>query len=242
MGWTSLTWLNFSRGMCIILQLLLLCSSYWTYLLNQYNLDISSGLLNDSIPETFSLTHKKEGYEMPCRYLKIVPLLSWGPSFNFSIWFVELQGEDDASLVKESVQFFHDVGFNLFLLNMPLILTGIISLKRERRSEFVWSISDREDKTLQEFTRPWEPARALHLKTNDFRIFTTLWCSKQTMQPRKNLWPTQCKVIFLYFFIVDFSLLLFWIQMVFWTSILVGRIMRLIGNESCCRHLREMKI
>jgi uncharacterized membrane protein len=74
---------------------------------------------------------------MPCRYLKIVPLLSWGPSFNFSIWFVELQGEDDASLVKESVQFFHDVGFNLFLLNMPLILTGIISLKRERRSEFV---------------------------------------------------------------------------------------------------------
>jgi Muskelin N-terminus len=74
---------------------------------------------------------------MPCRYLKIVPLLSWGPSFNFSIWFVELQGEDDASLVKESVQFFHDVGSNLFLINMPLILTGIISLKRERRSEFV---------------------------------------------------------------------------------------------------------
>lgn len=63
---------------------------------------------------------------MPCRYLKIVPLLSWGPSFNFSIWFVELQGEDDANLVKESVQFFHDVSYNQVLLNMPLILTGTL--------------------------------------------------------------------------------------------------------------------
>jgi hypothetical protein len=86
-------------------------------LLKTFILEISSGLLNDSIPETFSLTHKKEGYEMPCRYLKIVPLLSWGPSFNFSIWFVELQGEDDPNLVKESVQFFHDVSCSLISLN-----------------------------------------------------------------------------------------------------------------------------
>ncbi|CAB3372834.1 Hypothetical predicted protein [Cloeon dipterum] len=69
---------------------------------------LEGGLLNDSVPETFTLTHEKEGFEMPCRFIKIVPLLSWGPSFNFSIWFVELRGEDDPSLVKKSVQFFHE--------------------------------------------------------------------------------------------------------------------------------------
>lgn len=97
----KLTWLSFLRGVYKFL-------SHLEQTKNCVSLN-SSGLLNDSIPETFSLTHKKEGYEMPCRYLKIVPLLSWGPSFNFSIWFVELQGEDDPTLVKESVQFFHDV-------------------------------------------------------------------------------------------------------------------------------------
>ncbi|XP_059476925.1 muskelin [Neocloeon triangulifer] len=69
---------------------------------------LEGGLLNDSVPEMFALTHKKEGFEMPCRYLKIVPLLSWGPSFNFSIWFVELRGEDNPKLVKRNVQFFHE--------------------------------------------------------------------------------------------------------------------------------------
>lgn len=32
------------------------------------------------------------------------------------------------------------------------------------------------------------------------------------------------------------------LQMVFWTSTLVARIMLPIGNESCCRRLREMMI
>lgn len=32
---------------------------------------------------------------LPILYLKIVPLLSWGPSFNFSIWYIELHGQDD---------------------------------------------------------------------------------------------------------------------------------------------------
>lgn len=56
-----------------------------------------SGLKNDNIPETFNLRCMTEdGSEnLPILYLKIVPLLSWGPSFNFSIWYIELHGQDD---------------------------------------------------------------------------------------------------------------------------------------------------
>lgn len=52
-------------------------------------LQINSGLRNDSIPETFDLRHRTDSGElMPLMYISIIPLLSWGPSFNFSIWYV----------------------------------------------------------------------------------------------------------------------------------------------------------
>lgn len=45
------------------------------------------GLKNDSVPEIFDLRHTTDrGELMPLMYISIVPLLSWGPSFNFSIW------------------------------------------------------------------------------------------------------------------------------------------------------------
>ncbi|KAH8270798.1 hypothetical protein KR018_005078 [Drosophila ironensis] len=58
---------------------------------------LEGGLKNDNIPEVFSLRCLTEdGSEnLPVLYLKIVPLLSWGPSFNFSIWYIELHGQDD---------------------------------------------------------------------------------------------------------------------------------------------------
>lgn len=37
-------------------------------------------------------------------YLQIMPLLSWGPSFNFSIWFVELLGQDDPIFVRTTAE------------------------------------------------------------------------------------------------------------------------------------------
>lgn len=47
-----------------------------------------SGLINDNIPETFNLKHKTDDGEfMPLLYISVIPLLSWGPSFNFSIWY-----------------------------------------------------------------------------------------------------------------------------------------------------------
>ncbi|KAF4519079.1 hypothetical protein B566_EDAN001671 [Ephemera danica] len=69
---------------------------------------LEGGLKNDSTPETFNLKHEVEGYRLPCRYIKIVPLQSWGPSFNFSVWFVELRGRDDPAVVQPSVRFFYE--------------------------------------------------------------------------------------------------------------------------------------
>uniref|UniRef100_H2ZEN1 Muskelin N-terminal domain-containing protein n=1 Tax=Ciona savignyi TaxID=51511 RepID=H2ZEN1_CIOSA len=65
---------------------------------------LQGGLKNDNVPETFSLKHKIDGKDFPCRFLKIVPILSWGASFNFSIWFVELQGSSNPDLVQSCLQ------------------------------------------------------------------------------------------------------------------------------------------
>ncbi|XP_018909905.1 muskelin [Bemisia tabaci] len=68
---------------------------------------LSSGLKNDSNPETFELRNKVSGNYFPCRFIKILPLQSWGPSFNYSVWFVELSGIDDRTQVQQSMDWFH---------------------------------------------------------------------------------------------------------------------------------------
>ncbi|XP_012278648.1 muskelin isoform X2 [Orussus abietinus] len=67
---------------------------------------LESGLKNDSVPETFDLKHVKgsEGHYFPIRYIKILPLQSWGPSFNFSIWYIRLCGMDNPRIVKPSIE------------------------------------------------------------------------------------------------------------------------------------------
>lgn len=42
-----------------------------------------------------------------------VPLLSWGPSFNFSIWYVELSGIDDPDVVQPCLNWYSKVGLYL---------------------------------------------------------------------------------------------------------------------------------
>ncbi|KAG5676934.1 hypothetical protein PVAND_006731 [Polypedilum vanderplanki] len=74
----------------------------------------TNGLKNDNVPETFDLKHKMyiedEGVErdIPILYVQIVPLLSFGPSFNFSIWYVELQGIDSEVYVIDMMKNFND--------------------------------------------------------------------------------------------------------------------------------------
>uniref|UniRef100_A0A2K6EHX9 Muskelin N-terminal domain-containing protein n=1 Tax=Propithecus coquereli TaxID=379532 RepID=A0A2K6EHX9_PROCO len=69
-----------------------------------------SGLKNDYNKETFTLKHKIDEQMFPCRFIKIVPLLSWGPSFNFSIWYVELSGIDDPDVVQPCLNWYSKVG------------------------------------------------------------------------------------------------------------------------------------
>ncbi|KAK7582298.1 hypothetical protein V9T40_013743 [Parthenolecanium corni] len=68
---------------------------------------LDSGLNNDTKPETFTIRHTLGGQPFPCRFIKIVPLQSWGSSFNFSIWFVELRGTDDNVIIEKAVDWFH---------------------------------------------------------------------------------------------------------------------------------------
>ncbi|XP_053966512.1 muskelin isoform X1 [Anastrepha ludens] len=67
---------------------------------------LEAGLKNDHVPEIFNLRWKTEdgSEELPVSYIKIVPLLSWGPTFNFSIWYIELHGQDDPMYTSASLK------------------------------------------------------------------------------------------------------------------------------------------
>jgi len=69
---------------------------------------LCEGLKNDCRKEMFELNHELYGKEFPCRYIKIVPLMSWGPSFNFSIWHVSLHGIDDQTYVRPRLKWFNN--------------------------------------------------------------------------------------------------------------------------------------
>ncbi|XP_035224067.1 muskelin-like isoform X2 [Stegodyphus dumicola] len=65
-----------------------------------------SGLKNNNQTESFNLKHTAGENMFACRYIKIVPIQSWGPSFNFSIWHVQLKGIEDWNIVKSCVSWF----------------------------------------------------------------------------------------------------------------------------------------
>ncbi|XP_054277610.1 muskelin isoform X2 [Macrosteles quadrilineatus] len=67
---------------------------------------LDTGLRNDNIEETFPLRHNVGGHAFPCRYIKIMPLQSWGPCFNFSIWFVLLSGVNKPEVVEPALEWF----------------------------------------------------------------------------------------------------------------------------------------
>jgi len=68
---------------------------------------IDSGLRNDTVPESFRLKHVVNEQYLPCKYIKITPLECWKPSFNFSIWYVGLEGEDSTDIVQSALSW-HD--------------------------------------------------------------------------------------------------------------------------------------
>ena len=50
-----------------------------------------------------SSRHQLNQHLFPIRFLKVIPIQSWGPSFNFSIWFLSLLGDDRPDLVEEAI-------------------------------------------------------------------------------------------------------------------------------------------
>lgn len=76
-----------------------------------------SGLNNNSDLETFNLLHTiDDDLLLPVRYIKLEPLESWGSNFNYSLWYVELQGIDTPHVVSNVVTKFYQVSFNTILL------------------------------------------------------------------------------------------------------------------------------
>lgn len=57
----------------------------------------------------------------------IVPIMSHGPSFNFSIWFVELRGVDDPEIVDPSLAWFNTVSKHTWIqyVFITIIIIGL---------------------------------------------------------------------------------------------------------------------
>jgi len=64
---------------------------------------LESGLKNDNQAESFRLRHQLNKQFFPVNFVKIVPLQSWGPSFNYSVWFVALFGDDSPELAETCI-------------------------------------------------------------------------------------------------------------------------------------------
>lgn len=57
----------------------------------------------------FELKHKTyENTSYPVLYVQVVPLLSYGPSFNFSIWYIELLGVEDDLIICNTLQNYNE--------------------------------------------------------------------------------------------------------------------------------------
>lgn len=70
---------------------------------------LRGGLKNDAIPEVFDTRWTTaEGVPFPCRYVKLVPLATHLPNYNFSVWYVALEGVSDARIVGQISASFHE--------------------------------------------------------------------------------------------------------------------------------------
>lgn len=84
---------------------------------------VYSGLKNDSQPETLHLRHKMGAHPFACRYIKIVPLQSWGSSFNFTVWYVHLGGVSNWATVETAVKWMSRVSW-MSIMCGPVYLPG----------------------------------------------------------------------------------------------------------------------
>ncbi|KAI9033534.1 Muskelin N-terminus-domain-containing protein [Phycomyces nitens] len=65
-------------------------------------------LKNDAVPETFELRYAHDDLIFPVQYIKIVPLSTFGTNFNYSIWYIELNGVQEESIVSRITKEFEN--------------------------------------------------------------------------------------------------------------------------------------
>ncbi|PAA67598.1 hypothetical protein BOX15_Mlig025671g2 [Macrostomum lignano] len=65
-------------------------------------------LANDSSAESFGLSLQLRGREIPSLFVRLEPLITWGGTFNFSIWFVQLEGVADPDIVDRSLDWLRE--------------------------------------------------------------------------------------------------------------------------------------
>lgn len=71
------------------------------------NHEILDGTLrNDTSSETFNLKCTVDGQTFASRFIKIVPIVSWGGAFNYTVWHVALHGVAEASIVSSAIKHF----------------------------------------------------------------------------------------------------------------------------------------
>lgn len=67
-----------------------------------------------------------------CVWLRTVPLMSWGPSFNFSIWYIELHGIEDPDVVQPCLNWYSKVSCVQTSTCTKTALSGWISQRNVR--------------------------------------------------------------------------------------------------------------
>lgn len=100
---------------------------------------LEGGLKNDSKPECFMVRYKVGGKPFACRYIKIVPIQSWGSSFNFTVWYVELTGNTNWQDVSDAIHWLsahrenETVRFCMKFLRQMNCKTAFNSLRKESK-------------------------------------------------------------------------------------------------------------
>lgn len=68
---------------------------------------LHAGLRNDTEQETFPTKYQRESTVLPCLFVKIIPLMAWGASFNYGVWYVDLRGLSyDSGYVQSALNHF----------------------------------------------------------------------------------------------------------------------------------------
>ncbi|KAL1924690.1 uncharacterized protein VTP21DRAFT_4344 [Calcarisporiella thermophila] len=137
---------------------------------------LHSGLKNDCEPETFPLKHMANSVIVPCQYIKIVPLMAWGANFNYSIWYVELNGISDPSIVQKAYTDYQ---------NFQEIQAIKLCLKHFRQRNYMEEFQALQQRTQVQLEDPlltrlheelvsqgnFEAAESIMLEANDRNLF-----------------------------------------------------------------------